>query len=175
MKEKRIMNGEDITILREIDGYSLTIQLIKSFNNKKQIITFSMWDDFCFEGYINNIDEMKVAKKLEILIDKKDELYESFSKLLAEDKELVIDDDDILEENIRTMKIIKNEEGMNIIFNNREEKPEVMSKFKIFIKNIMEDGRSKLAKSDNNIKERLVNFFNDISEVFLEKEYKKEI
>lgn len=85
-------------------------------------------------------------------------------------KEKIIDDDHTNGVNIKTMKIYRNGSGINIYFKNNEEKPEIMEKFYIFIKNIMEDGRSKMITRDDNMKKRLIDFFDGVREEFLEKD-----
>lgn len=171
VKEKKITNGKDITCVRLIDdGFYPMIQIIKSFNEKNNVITFSMWDDFSFEGYTRDKKCMEESIKLELTIDIQDPLYSNFSKLIGNDEEIVIDDDHTYEFDIKTMKISRSSNGIDIVFKNNEEKPDTINKFNIFIKNIMEDGRSKLFGRNDNMKERLILFFNEVEKEFLEKE-----
>ena len=128
-----------------------------------------MWDDFSFEAFSRQISDINVSNKFEIEIDAKDPLHLHLDKLLGSDEQLVIDDDHSLEYNIKTMTISRDSNNIRIIFENNEEMPQVMSKFNVFIKNIMRDNRSKLFDSDD-VKERLIQFFNGVKEEFIEKE-----
>lgn len=170
--EKRLLNRHDVTLFRLIDdGYYPTIQIIKSFDEKKKMVTFSMWDDFSFEAISRETQNINEANKFEIEIDVQDPLYLHFNKLLGSDEQIIIDDDHSLEYNIKTMKISRSNKNIAIVFENNEKNPEIMSKFNVFIKNIMKDNRSKLFTRDD-IKERLIQFFNGVREEFLEKEHK---
>lgn len=169
LKEKRIPSDQDVTLIRLInDGYYPMVQVIKSFDKKKKMIIFSMWDDLSFEGIIIESKVMSESKEFEVEIDIQDPLYLHFDKLLGSDEEIVIDDDHTLGYNIKTLKISRGIKGIKITFKNNEEKTEKRLSFNVFIKNIMIDGRSKLFGRDE-IKKRLVEFFNGIRESFLEK------
>ena len=137
-KEKKIVNGKDLTCLRLIDdGFNPMVQIIKSFNEKRKMMTFSMWDDFSFEGYIRDQKSLEESRKLELTINIQDPLYSSFNILLGNDEEIVIDDDHTYGFDIKTMTISRSSNGIDIVFNNNEEKPKRINKFNIFIKNIL--------------------------------------
>ena len=165
-KEKVILDGKDIMRFRQVsDGYTPMTQIIKSFNERNKMLIFSMWDDFSFEGYNRNLSSMRTSTKLELEIDIQHPLYSSFNKLLSNDEKIIIDDDHTLGYNIKTMEISRKTECIVLTFTNNKENQEDIQKFYIFIKNIMEDNRSK----NNAIKGRLIEFFNEVREKFLEK------
>ena len=167
-KEKRILKGQDVTLFRIMDdGYYPTMQIIKSFDEKRKMITFSMWDDFSFEGICRETQSLNQINKFEVEIEEQDPLYLHFDKLLGSDEEIIIDDDHSLGYNIKTMRIWKSNNNIIITFENNEKTPEIMTKYNVFVKNIMQDNRSKLFERDK-IKERLIQFFDGVREEFLE-------
>ena len=86
--------------------------------------------------------------------------------LLDHDNELLIDDDDTREDNIKYMLIYKSEDKIYIDFvNNLKDEAHINSveKFHVFIKNITFDGRSKIDKDNKDTKKRLFTFFNEVN------------
>ena len=62
IKENQIKSGKDMTRFRLTDdGFCPMMQIIKSFNNRSAMITFSMWDDFSFH-YIISFLKMWIYK-----------------------------------------------------------------------------------------------------------------
>ena len=96
--------------------------------------------------------------------------YMPFLHLLNGDDELIIDDDDTREDMLKYMKIAKENDIITLSFvNNKEDMlhDTVSDKYRVFIKNIMGDGSSKLDKTlDNDVKKRLFRFFGELSNVF---------
>ena len=149
----------------------------------KKIISFNMWDDFSFSAWGSG------EESIDFTIDKENPLYNPLKKFLNKDGSILIDDDDTLEEKVKTMEISKEKDDVKIIFTNKNlgKTQFFHDRYKVFIKNIMHDGRSKLdrafdeklyeiAKRDNidvvelyrsgkadefDVKKRLIGLFND--------------
>lgn len=156
-----------------------TIQYAK-FNEEKEIeksLKFSMWDDFQFEAFPKDIEELE-AETIDFEIEKNNPLYAILKRFLNNNKEFILDDDNTWGINNKIMKIsdCKNNESIKVEFINNGEGQEEqweLDRYKIFIKNIIFDGRSKLDTSprgSNNVKERLRNLFKDIRATFQGKE-----
>ena len=127
-------------------------------------ICFSMWDDFAFEAWC---DEDEGFRNLNFCFEKTDPLYSHLEKLLGQDNELVIDDDDTRQDMKKIMRIYKTENDITISFENKLEILDITGKFHIFIKNIVTDYRSKIDCKGENTKIRLINFFRSIqNEIF---------
>ena len=87
--------------------------------------------------------------------------------MLGKDNELIIDDDDTYQRLKRYLIIKKVNDIYKIIFINNLEKNDYESnKFRVFIKNIGPDCRSKII--DFSIKKRIVDFFKEVEETLLE-------
>ena len=118
-----------------------------------------------FQGYTYNQEE----QELEFSFDKNDSIYFCLNRLLTNDKQIIIDDDDTYERMQKYMIIKKEQTAIKIIFVNTKKDDKNYDKHRVFIKNIAPDSRSKI--EDFSIKLRLVNFFKDCKQTLLEKEH----
>lgn len=158
--EKRIeLENKDMIIITEnqaisvMKGYFLNGELVKT-------IRLSMWDDFGFEAWMDS--DYDDIDKISFNFELNDPLYPYLDNLLGEDKELVIDDDNTREEYKKVMIISKEEHEIIITFENKLEKNKILEKYNIFIKNIMNDIRSKIDCRGEDTKIRLINFFDEV-------------
>jgi len=168
--EKRIkLENNDIIIFNiQLFNHCDMITINKGYfenGELKKTIGFNIWDDFAFEAW--SIDDQEL-RELHFHFDKSDPLYIHLEKLLGQDYELIIDDDDTYEDMKKIMKICKEENSIIVSFENRLEKLDVISKFHVFIKNIMTDYRSKIDCNGLDTKDRLIKFFRGIQSDFLD-------
>ena len=167
-KITNLENGNRITI--DISkGYCTDVINIHKYyaqNGKLiKIIRLSIWDDMSFGGYTY----IKEEKELEFSFDKNDPLYFCLNRLLGNNQKITIDDDDTYEKMQKYMIIKKENNTIKIVFTNIKKEQENHDKYRVFIKNIVPDSRSKI--EDFSIKLRLVNFFKDCRQILLEKEH----
>ena len=176
--EKRIDVKDGIIIYQKIpNGYITFFKIVyikcDEENKPEKRLQFSMWDDFQFQGDPGKY-ELFDLEKIDFDIEKENILYGPIKRFLGEDKEFILDDDATWEINNKVMKISENEDNIKIEFiNNRkgQEEQSKLDRYKIFIKNIIFDGRSKLDdKLDNPTKERLRNLFLDLRSTIAGKE-----
>lgn len=166
MQKKIKIDPDNIFDIIITDAYTQMVSITKScrIENVIKSISFSIWDDISFRGYTSGLE----TDTLEFLFDIRDPLYFCLNRLLDQDLELLIDDDDTYYDKKRYMLIRKENHYIKIIFKNllSEDDYEVEEKFRIFIKNIGPDPRSKI---DNyNFKCRIVNFLRDCEKTLLE-------
>lgn len=147
--------GSIITINK---GYFENGELLKT-------IRLSIWDDFGFEGWINQ--ESEEIKEIDFTFKQKDPLYKHLDELLGQDKKIIIDDDATREENKKIMIIYKENEDIIIRFENQLENQNMTDKFNIFIKNVLTDYRSKIDYNGYDTKKRLIKFFNNVQQELL--------
>lgn len=176
--EKRINTKNGKIIYQKIaNGYitffKITYIEFDKENNPEKRLQFSMWDDFQFEGEPKDYNQL-AAEKIYFDIEKGNRLYEPIKRFLGNSEEFILDDDATYGINNKVMKISKNNNGIKIEFINNGKEQENQSKldrYKIFIKNIIFDGRSKLDDRPNNVtKERLRNLFLDLRNTIAGKE-----
>lgn len=166
MKKEIILKDKNKIVLIVSDSYSgETIIVSKGyFENEKltKSLNLSIWDDMSFQGfsYGNN------SNMIEFEFDINDPIYFCLNRLLDKDKKLIIDDDETSQHIKKYMIIQKEEKTIKIIFVNYLEKPDIIDKFRIFIKNIGPDPRSKI--EDYNMKVRLINFLRDCKSILTE-------
>lgn len=181
--EKRIDTKNGKIIYQKIPNGYITffkIAYIKcdEENNPEKRLQFSMWDDFQFEGSPKTY-ELFDLEKIDFNIEKENILYEPIKRFLGEDKEFILDDDATWGINNKIMKISENEDNIKIEFINNgkgQEEQSNLDRYKIFIKNIIFDGRSKLDDlHDNPTKDRLRNLFLDLRSTIAGKEELEEI
>ena len=170
--EKRIeLENKDKIIITETPGYCTDmISIMKGYFSNGELvktIRLSMWDDFSFEAWMDcDYDEVK---KISFDFELNDPLYPYLDNLLKGLEKLIIDDDNTREEYKKTMIIFKENNKIVIVFENKLEKNKIMEKFNVFIKNILNDIRSKIDCRGEDTKIRLINFFNDVrSELLIE-------
>lgn len=177
-----IKNGK--IICRETDGYSISTSFrffVLDENGKPlKNFDFNMWDDFSFAANKRNLNLEKDLKEIEFVIEKENPMYLPIKKFLRDEESFLLDDDDTSEINQKTMQILDLKENIKIVFKNELEKHEeyeaIFDKFRIFIKNICYDGRSKLDQnSGDDTKERLINLFKDLKVQICPKEALEDI
>lgn len=147
-------------------------------NKPEKRLQFSMWDDFQFEGAPKEYDLLDL-EKLDFDIEKENILYEPIKRLLGKDKEFILDDDATWGINNKIMKITENKDNIKVEFINNgkgQEEQEKWDRYKVFIKNIIFDGRSKLDDiCDNSTKKRLRNLFLNLRNTIAGKEELEDI
>ena len=174
VKKKKIILSNGDVIRVDLDnevycGYSFTMDrafFIDGVLDKK--ITFSMWDDFSFNGYSYD----KYKKEVETIsfsfnID--DPLYLPLNNLLMYKNPLIIDDDETYGVLRKYIVLKKEEDKITINITNKmvnDKDYDLIDKWHIFIKNIGSDPRSKI--EDAEIKYRLVSFFKEVEEMFID-------
>lgn len=182
--EKRIDTKNGKIIYQKLpNGYitffKITYINFNKDNNPEKRLQFSMWDDFQFEGAPKEYDLLDL-EKIDFDIEKENILYEPIKRFLGEDKEFILDDDATCGINNKIMKISENKNNIKVEFINNGKGQEEQAKYdryKIFIKNIIFDGRSKLddARRDNSTKKRLRNLFLDLRNTIAGKEELEDI
>ena len=181
--EKRIDTKNGKIIYQKLpNGYitffKITYINFNKENNPEKRLQFSMWDDFQFEGAPREYNLLDL-EKIHFDIEKENILYEPIKIFLGEDKEFILDDDATWGINNKIMKISEHKDNIKIEFINNVEGQEEQTKgdrYKIFIKNIIFDGRSKLDDTPNNsTKERLRNLFLDLRNTIVGKEELEDI
>ena len=147
-------------------GYHLSI--VKTYKGKDNIktIRLNMWDDFAFTGYSsdNYNDNIEV---IDFKFDSNDPLYFPLNRLLEYQNPIIIDDDETYGELRKYMEIKKEDDDITITFNDtmiKEEDYDPFEKWRVFIKNIAADSRSKI--EDDNLKYKLIEFFREVQEIF---------
>lgn len=173
-KENRInMPNGDLVIFNLKPAYcGFNINILKSYIKNGKVeknITLSMWDDYGFRAWCR--DDSDNIKSIEFVFKDDEPLYKHLLNFLGEDEVLVIDDDETISDNKKTMSLYKNGSDIVISFKNELEDfgPPCMpcDKFYVFIKNIGKDYRSKIDYHDYDTKERLYKFFTNIKNEFL--------
>ena len=177
-KFKKIMLpvGDIIKVRSDIDIFGdHSIKIQKGYFSdgvSEKIIKFEMGDDFAFEGYSYDIYRREVQNiSFDFNVD--DPLYIPISTLLMGNNQLIIDDDKTPGVLRKYMEIKKEEDNITIKFQNNmvnDKDYDFFHKWKVFIKNVSIDPRSKI--KDNNIKISLIEFFEETAEHFFENDYK---
>lgn len=171
-----VKNGK-IIYQRIPNGYITFFKIIyikfdKESKPEKKL-QFSMWDDFQFDGKPKEYNQLDL-EKIDFDIEKENILYGPIKRFLGDNKEFILDDDATYGINNKIMKISKNRDNIKIEFINNgkgQEEQSKLDRYKIFIKNIIFDGRSKLDDIyDNPTKERLRNLFLDLRSTIAGKE-----
>lgn len=122
----------------------------------KKTYSLSQTDDYHFTGWL---DDDKGINALSFEFDKNHPLYFPLLNLLNNDNELIIDDDDTREYNLNYLSINKRNDKIYINFIDNKNDDYSIDKFKVFIKNILTDGRSKIDQQYKDTKIRLNDFF----------------
>ena len=166
--EKRIdLSKEKIIIFNRNPGYccdtiSIDYGCLKDGELIKSLGLY-IWDDICFKAYSKN----RNINYIDFDIDINNPIYFCVKHLLGEDNELIIDDDDTYGRLNKYLVIKKVDNIYKFIFINNLEKNDYESdKFRVFIKNIGPDCRSKII--DFSIKKRIVYFFRELENILLE-------
>lgn len=125
-------------------------------NDLEKILELSMSDDFNFFGKYFIEDE----DQLEFSIDANNPMFFAFNRLINGKETLIIDDDDTFDEKKKYLEIKRDENNIKIIFHNNISNS--YDKFNIFIKNILNDGRSKMS---SDVKAKLCKLFYELEEI----------
>ncbi len=144
------------------DSYIATQTIKEGFFEGDEFIksyTLCRYDDFFFEGW-NTKDN---TKNLSFSFDVGHVLYLPLLHLLNYDDQLVIDDDDTLETNKKCLVIKKKGPTIYLTFYDKTGDKD----FRVFIKNILYDLRSKIDRNNEDTKGRLHLFFNAVNSMFV--------
>ena len=172
--EKEVKLHDNNTVSLDINkSYcGSTIRITKRyFENGEYVKDFclSMWDDYGFDAWIDNIETLQTATQLSFVIPFDDPLYFCFLKFLRDDREFVIDSDDVSELNMKTFTIRLNDnDEIELVFENKMPNISACDKFNLFIKNIGFDLRSKIDCFNLDTKKRLYELFMDAKTAILE-------
>jgi len=146
------------------------------FDKNKEIVkTMDIAIEGCFDFTFHAMNFKEETNLLKFEIDRENPLYNPLIKLINNDS-LLIDDDLTREDNKKFLLIKKDQDKIEINFNNSNENSSFM--FDITIINITFDLRSKIDQQNLDTKTRLLGFFNELDEVFgldKNKSYKKVI
>lgn len=166
---RKIKNKESQINISIYPGYATdTITIEKGYfkdNKLEKIIYFSIWDDICFNAWINNLESIDDLTELEFEITIEDQIYFALNRLLGIEDEFYIDDDHTLEHLKNYMLIKRGDNKIIILFHDEKKEKLESERFNVFIKNIFPDGRSKI--DDFNIKYRIGKFFEEAKEILL--------
>ena len=174
MRKEIELESGNIIIFDISDAYCGNMyQLTKAyFKNGKleKYFTLSMWDDYGFNAYTVDDEEHKKSNFVSFDIPLDDPVYFCFHGFLNEKEKIIIDTDDLVEENLKTMTIRRKENlDIEIIFENRLKNEDFsIEKFHVFIKNVIHDIRSKIDCNKYDTKGRLSRFFQDVTCVMME-------
>ena len=151
------------------DGYVMMHTIREYFLKDGRLdreYNLSRWDDYMFYGR----DKETQNSTLTFSFDVDHPLYFPLFHLLKGEDELIIDDDDCWDEKKRYMRIYIKDmmiylEFHNSIWNDDESRRD---KYRVFIKNIGPDNRSKIDTCYSDVKKRLTTFFEEMIEVITE-------
>ena len=143
--------GMDIT-----EGFIEDGELVRDY-------TLFQSDDYVFN--IWSCDNYENFNTVSFKFDINHPLYMSLFHLLNYDDELIIDDDETKDDNHKFMVVYRRDEYIFVDFNNYVKydfSPTSEEKFRVFIKNIRFDGRSKIDRDYKDTKYRLYKFFSEV-------------
>ena len=164
-KKIKLDNG-NIILINVSSGYACnTVTISEGYLKNNDIVKsldLSIWDDIRFNAYTSDDNVNCISFEIDI----NHPLYFCVKRLLGEDEELIIDDDDTREELKKYLTIKRENNIFKFIFVNNKENEFEIDKFSVFIKNIAFDLRSKI--TDGYIKMRIVKFFRDAEKILLE-------
>lgn len=167
-KDIYLKNGNNLMI-SVTSGYACDVITIskhymKDINNEKgffKSFEMSIWDDMSFQCYIKNWRDLA---EIEFDFDKTDLIYFCFDRLLGNDSEFIVDDDETSERMENYMVIRREENIIKVTLYNKNPKTRKYL-FQIFVKNIGPDARSKM---EYKTKLRLQHFFKECKQVMLD-------
>ena len=162
--EKQVNDKRKLMYTVDKEGFSRMSTISEMFldENNRMKLDLCRWDDYGFNLWIENEDD---ANKVSLEYDINHPLYLPLMHLINYDEEILIDDDDTYEYNKKYMLIHRVDNKVNIDFVNNLNKPFEFRKFSVFIKNIAEDGRSKLTDNPIDVKTRLWLFYKEVSKI----------
>lgn len=171
-KEVKLLDGNTVCLDIDDSYCGHTFRITKRyFKNGEYVKDFclAMWDDYGFDAWVDDIETLQKATSLYYLIPSYDPLYLCFLEFLGNLNEIIIDSDDVNELNKKTLTIRKKENDIiELIFENLLENISACDKFNIFIKNVGFDLRSKIDCFNLDTKERLYKFFENARATLLE-------
>ena len=157
----RVLN---VTLDKDFSKYSM--QIHEGIIEDGEVVrdyTLFQGDDYVFN--IWSADDCDNFNTVSFKFDINHPLYIPLFHLLNYDDELIIDDDDTREDNHKFMVIYRKEDTIFVDFNNYvhyDFLPTSAEKFRVFVKNILNDGRSKIDRDYKDTKLRLYRFFNEV-------------
>ena len=161
------LNKENVIVLRKEPSYRGSIlSIMNDYLKNDDLIKgldLCILDDIIFNAY----SEDRNVNMIDFDININHPFYFCVKHLLNEEKELIIDDDDTHQRLKKYLIIKKADDAYKFIFiNNLENKRYIDEKFRVFIKNVNSDIRSKI--TDYSIKGRIIEFFKELEEILLE-------
>jgi len=173
MKKRIKLSNGDIIDIRIDDAYcGSSISIQKGYFEEGKIaklFNLSRWDDYGFKAYLFNHEQAETDNYVTFNINIDDPLFFCFQRFLNDKNQIIIDTDEISGENIKTITIKRKEDNsIELIFDDKLKQKNSNEKFYIFIKNIGVDYRSKIDCNGYDTKERLYHFFIDVRERLLE-------
>ena len=162
--EKQVNDKRKLVYTVDKEGLSCMSTISEMFldENNRMKLDLSRWDDYGFDVWLENEDKVN---KVSFEYDIDHPLFFPLMHLINYDEEILIDDDDTYEYNKKYMLIHRVDNKVNIDFVNNLNKPFEFRKFSVFIKNIAEDGRSKLTDNPIDVKTRLWLFYKEVSKI----------
>ena len=181
MIEKTIkMKNGNIIIYKESPGSLIKSRIIQVSYFKQEnlikTIILAMGDDYGFEGHLEDttVEEIRKTSEIEFDFTPEDILYKHLESLLGQDNILIIQDDETYGENKKTIQIDKRDKTITISFKNKLQHNKLDDKFRVFIKNILYDNRSKTDSFQIDTKYRLAQFFTNVRNEFLQLDKQRE-
>lgn len=167
-QKKEMIVNDTRTIIRRYNGYCTgEIVIAKGYYEEGQLvktINLSLWDDICFTGWSND----KQAKRIDFDFEVDDPLYPCIEKMLSGEDVLAIDDDDTMQLMDRFMLVRKTNDRITIsLLNKKDNVVLTQERFRVFIKNIKPDCRSKADRNSGNVKTRILDFFAETEKMYL--------
>ena len=172
MKEKIALNEDHIIELKVADTRDEnTISIQETYYNGddfEKAMYLAIADDFLF---LADTDD-KETTTIEFEIDRNHPLYESVKTLLEDKKEIVIDDES--EEMLkRYVKIKKEDKIFKFVFVSHAKQIADSYRFAVFVNSVAPTIESKM--TDYSIKIRLIRFFMEVKDCFLDKAYNTDL
>lgn len=167
--EKRIKISENrVLIYKVLEGFTKPTYFISEgfIENGEILKTYDLnqWDDYGLNAWTEDENVNKISFEFDI----NHPLYMPLFHLLNYDKELLIDDDGTIEDNKRYILITRKDNKINMDFIDNTDCIHGGERFRIFIKNICTDGRSKIDRYNKDTKKRLLLFFNESNKILNE-------
>ena len=167
-KEKTIYIGDNRNLKVRVskDPVSYDMRITEGFKEEGRLVR--TYELFQGDDYIFNIwseDDYENFNTVSFKFDINHPLYMPLFHLLNYDRELVIEDDETREDCQKYMVIYIRDEYIFVDFNNFIEytfSPTSEEKFRVFVKNILHDGRSKIDRDYKDTKYRLYRFFSEV-------------
>jgi hypothetical protein len=169
--QKTIDSNDNKIHISDQNEYSIEIiDIEKAFFKDKILdkkLTFYIYDDVIFKGYLfgNDVPLFSDITCINFEITIEDKIYFALNRLLGTKQSFIIDDDETTEELKNYLEIKRLDNKFIISIYDKDINKPVSDRFRIFIKNIGPDPRSKI--DDCNIKFRICAFFKEAKEILL--------